>query len=204
MADGITHERWRKMGFLPIAIIALGAAIFSLKDPFYLYCSISILWNYLLTAFIGPDLDQISLGSQDAKMIWRIPILGFLGFIWWSTYAYIMAILTRKHSAHRSWLTHSIIPGTLIRMAWHNLPIGAVLYLASLKFDIWFMLPFAAPYLIGQFIAWSVTDLIHLILDRSPQYATNQQRSLGRRYDNRRYNNEHGHRPRRARTHRRI
>jgi hypothetical protein len=192
MADGETHEKWRRVGFIGIVVLEVGGIIywtstFPQRNEIFL-CMVSLLFNYFLTRYISPDLDQLTMTSQEARMFKELSIFGLLGMMWWLGYAGIMAILVGKGSAHRSKLTHTIIPGTLIRMIWFNIPISLVLYFVHQKYQLLSYSYLVAPYLIGQFISWSYADIIHFTLDRKPQRsqdATDQRRNHSNRTNSR-------------------
>lgn len=76
---------------------------------------------------------------------------------------------------HRSIGSHGIIIGTTGRMIWFNIPIFVLLYLFSSSYwgssDIFYLSYqlyvdyWLIPYLVSQFVAWTLGDAVHVLLD---------------------------------------
>jgi len=141
---------------------------------------------------VSPDLDLISISGQDGRLITfgqkfavKFKKYGFLakiaGFfvglpsfffsLWSAFYAYGCQFV----GGHRNWLSHSPIIGTIGRMIWFNIMIFGwmwILYLYGTtnwgwkSFEYQFYLDaWLFPALLGQFLAWNISDGIHLVLD---------------------------------------
>jgi hypothetical protein len=97
----------------------------------------------------------------------EIPLLGYVFYMYWTAYALSMSALakllrvSRGHlGAHRTWLTHSYF-GTIVRVAYFNLPIIAGLTFTGFHPPGWF-----GSYLTAMTIAFAYSDSIHYKLDR--------------------------------------
>lgn len=186
MADGKTHERILRQFW--VIIIPLGFVLFMVSkvktDHIYWWYDLQywlmVYVNFALCEYIDPDLDLLGLTKSEGDVLrtFRAIHLGFLGalFISWSfIYAYIALLF----GGHRSWFSHGIIVGTIGRMIWFNIPF-AMIYWFMVNYSIsnWGTPPFSdiginyfwaniwlKPYIITQFIAWSIGDGVHLIGD---------------------------------------
>jgi hypothetical protein len=181
MASGEIHSSYIQKGWsvvIPLGIVYTGFLYVYGVKYFYLY-PIFFYMNYSLCDVFNPDNDLISITSGEGiilrttKKYW----LGFLGALLVS-YGFLYSYLIGLVGGHRSKFSHSMILGTLGRMIFYNFP-GYIFLLnfysygirnwgwtltiglyESCKMEIWL-----APYLISQFLAWSIGDGIHLILD---------------------------------------
>lgn len=174
MADGRTHEKYLRKGWaviIPLGAVLLIAFRWNWLYPLFLYL------NFALCDFIDPDLDHgiVTKGEWDALRIAKRYYLGLIGAIF-VAYSFIYAYLIGKH---RSWKSHGWIIGTIGRMIWFNLPLGTlVAYMVNhsivnwgtpswdiVGFNYYWMNVWLKPYLLAQFIAWSIGDGTHLLLD---------------------------------------
>jgi hypothetical protein len=176
MADGVTHYRWYKLIFIPIAI-PTGVGLFLVLHLMYSKWDINpyifflfYLLNYFMARFIDPDLDQIGLTNAEGRMISKkggfvLSFVGALNASYWFMYAWGIGWV----GGHRSFFSHGWIIGTLIRMVYFNIPVGILLDWIIKRFTIsvtWNGLwVWVAPYFVGQFCAWFLTDGTHLFLD---------------------------------------
>jgi uncharacterized metal-binding protein len=196
MTDGVTHVKYHNKFWIPSLVFSAIINILIFRNNFVqliLFESFFVICYWLGENIIGPDLDLISISSQDGRMITfgekvakKLSRLGFIGSIigffvgiipfmfsaWSSFYAYTMQFL----GGHRNIFSHSPILSTLGRMIWFNIIIFIILlnvysigvanwnwssnYVFELYLDIWLF-----DYFLAQFIAWSISDLIHLFLD---------------------------------------
>jgi hypothetical protein len=137
-----------------------------------------LFYNYSWCNIVGPDLDQITITDQEGRALRGTKksgcIIGFFGALWvayWFMYAWLISLF----GGHRSWASHGFEIGTIIRMAYYNFGIVATVFefenfikylwqspiiTFNLHLNIWLI-----PYLVTQFVSWSVADGIHLILD---------------------------------------
>ena len=181
MADGATHVKYHNRFWIP-ALICSGILSFLLFKHNILQL---ILFNlfFVLNYWMGEnlvscDLDLLSISGQDGRMLTEgkknifIGFLGLLFALWSMVYSWIMQFL----GGHRNIFSHGIILGTLGRILWFNIPIIFILsniysfgvvhwhwssnFSYELYLDIWLV-----PYLCAQFLAWFITDDIHIILD---------------------------------------
>ena len=174
MADGATHERYLRKGWviiLPLGAILLVASQWNWLYPPFLYL------NFALCDFIDPDLDLIGLTKSewDTLRVAKRYRLGLVGAIFLA-YSFIYAYVS---GSHRSWKSHGWFIGTIGRMIWFNIPLAiTIAFMVNHSIVSWdtpswdivgwnyyWMNVWLTPYLITQFIAWSIGDGIHLILD---------------------------------------
>jgi hypothetical protein len=106
-----------------------------------------------------------------------VPFCFALGLVGLFTAQYSMAYawLIEFVGGHRSFFSHSPVISTLIRQVWFNVPISFVLnwiftignqkwgwhsIYFELYCDYWLI-----PYLLAQFTAFGISDIIHIVLD---------------------------------------
>lgn len=181
MYDGQIHFKWLKRGFwlipsLSIAWIFVVMTAGYLPDELYPY----IIWahfNYFITRYIDPDLDQLSMTSADNRMVREIWILGIAFAGYWTLYAFILFAIAKTFGfahpwlgAHRTWLSHSVPIGTIGRILFFNFPLIClgvaaenVNHIVSLNWD--YTMSFVIPYIASQFVVWCIADSIHLKVD---------------------------------------
>lgn len=181
MADGKTHERYYNSLGWPLVFLSIGLVLFLGRlSVNSIILSVFILLNYKLADFIDPDADQLIQVQGDWELYQESKRFGCLGgFVgmliigYWQGYSAIIAQI----GGHRSFWSHSLVFGTLGRMVYHNVPyliLFSLFYLFSSYFWGWsidvFIFQFyfdfwLGLYFLGQFIAWSIGDSIHLLLD---------------------------------------
>jgi uncharacterized metal-binding protein len=137
-----------------------------------------LFFNYSWCNVVDPDLDQISLGSQEGRALRGTKrfgcFVGFFGALWvsyWFMYAFFIGLV----GGHRSVFSHGVVIGTIGRMIYFNVPIflffvgvgdiGKAYFqwantLHNLYLEVWLL-----PYVITQLTAWLIADQIHLTLD---------------------------------------
>jgi hypothetical protein len=196
MAPGNVHRYYHDKFWLFGFLISFGIGIIVFRNNLFhlmIYEISYVIFYWLGENVVSPDLDQIVVGSQDAKLITfgekiaiRLKKLKFLakiiGFfvglpalffsLWSAVYAYGNQFL----GGHRNFWSHSFMISTVGRMIWFDIVIFIGIwnfYLFGVKswrwntslsfefyLDVWL---FSA--LLGQFLAWTISDSIHLILD---------------------------------------
>ena len=180
MADGTVHFKYYKLGLIaaiPIGLTAFGLLLFLGHVNSYVFI-LSYFVSYAIGAVLDPDADQWSLTQGEGRVLRTTRrftfIIGFFGALWvsyWFMYAWFVSLF----GGHRSWISHGFIIGTVIRIIFFNVIIGAILIAVfsygvinfgwssityELYLDVW-----VSPYLLGQFLAWFISDGIHLMLD---------------------------------------
>jgi hypothetical protein len=195
LAPGTVHVLWHNKAWILawgmstlIGIIIFNVSFFRL----FVFEIFYILFYLIAENLVSPDIDLISISGQDGRLITfgeklavRLKRFGFfakiIGFfvglpsfffsLWSAFYAYGCQFF----GGHRSWLSHSPVVGTIGRMIWFNILILGmmwILYLYGVSawtwknfgyefyLDVWLI-----PALLGQFLAWNISDGIHLTLD---------------------------------------
>jgi hypothetical protein len=183
MASGEIHQDYLNKAWIfiiPFSILVFLIALLNQVDLPFLY-PIFICFNYWLCDFIDPDNDLMGMTQSEGRILrlskkyW----IGFLGALFVS-YSFIYAYIVGLFGGHRSWLSHGWIIGTLFRMFFYNIPLFFSLWVfysygisnwqwrtdVPLKY-IFYMDRWVMPYLSMQFLAWFISDGIHLILDTS-------------------------------------
>jgi len=177
LAPGEIHYLWYKRSIIisvPLSVLytIILVPYSAIINP-YLFLAFYLI-NYGLGSIVEPDLDQMGLTSSEGRMLRGSKhvskIFGFLGafwVMWWFLYAYVISLV----GGHRSKYSHSLFLSTAIRMIWFNIPIILIMFLIKQYYgwddwynqfylDVWLY-----PYLLGQFLAWSLSDSCHLLLD---------------------------------------
>lgn len=180
MADGATHHEYWEKGLKPVAIAcAIGFA----TGLFYAqgYPAEFFFWffvHYLSGRYIDPDLDQEGITSAEGRMGRELGFFGLLWKWWWMLYALLLGYAIKRlkikgaiGGTHRTWLSHSVVPGTPIRMFFLDLPFFLVLYLANTMLykhgigTIEFAILDLVTFFSAQFLGLGMADFIHLKLD---------------------------------------
>lgn len=127
---------------------------------------------FLGERYISPDLDLLSLSDSDGRFL-RLRkvniVLGLFGLFWvilWLIYAWLI-------NKHRSFFSHGLIVGTVLRMAWLSIPFLFIInWIATLNGwtidEYWYQ--FYCEYylidlLLGMFFGLLLSDCIHILLD---------------------------------------
>ena len=156
MPNGKVHIRlWKQWSFLAIipALLALYAQDF--------LTALCIPLGYLMGAFIGPDLDQVGISSDEGRMMRSFGFLGSLFAAWWLPYAYLMRFL----GGHRSFWSHLPLISTALRFAWGFWPIvGLGTWWIITRNEFW-VLPIAGRSIIGLISGMTVSDTVHCTAD---------------------------------------
>jgi uncharacterized metal-binding protein len=148
MSSGKFHRTFNTVASVPIT----GALIFGLGTPVPLALSFAAGYT-IATYFINPDLDLYSDGYQS----W-----GIFRFYW---YPY------QKILAHRSFLSHAPIVGTLFRIAYLlTLPVLVLLLVGtaarnSVREALLAWIPQFLPYILMFILGMVISDALHLVLD---------------------------------------
>jgi len=142
MPNGVVHRRLWVSNF-PNAILAtaLGVRIHPVIGA-------GIAAGYLLGNIVEPDLDLIQKTRSENAMLDKLGAIGCVWFGYWATYG----CLFRKH--HRSWLSHGLFIGTIIRFAY--LFLWYSLLSPVLTIDL---------FMVGLLIGLAISDAVHIIAD---------------------------------------
>jgi hypothetical protein len=189
------HDKMWVVGFVFALILGAGIFYKSLANFlifvvlyifFYAIAERFISPDLDLLSLSAQDGRMIMLGKHTLEKIrhWNffirvllIPFCFVLGLFGLFTAQYSMAYawLIEFGGGHRSVFSHSPVLSTLIRQLWFNVPISFVINWIftignqrfawhsiywELYLDYWLV-----PYLLAQFVAWSVSDITHLVLD---------------------------------------
>jgi uncharacterized metal-binding protein len=172
----VHHEYWKRD--LPYAV-GLGVVLFVVGLFKNLYLAEFAVWFvfwYWMGRYIDPDLDLPGVTQAEGRMLRELGLLGVLLFAGTSLYAaliaWIMRVLKIKGNPHRSKLTHSIVPGTIIRAGMINVPIYALVdmfgQLLLRSFEIYLAFAFSdiLAFILAQVAGLGVSDLRHISLDK--------------------------------------
>jgi hypothetical protein len=180
MPAGPVHHQWHK-SLIPavVCVAAAGEVVsFLLKEPFIAQASGWFFVWYLLGRYIDPDWDQQGITAAEGRIqreLWPLApfILSTTTFYASSVYA-LVKILRVKGAiggTHRTWLTHSIVPGTLGRMAVICTPlilmVNYATFLLSSYSNTMIVVPtyVAYPFFVGMFLGLGLADFLHIMLD---------------------------------------
>lgn len=180
MSDGVTHHEYWKKGLVPVGIAcAIGFA----TGFFYWngYPAMFFLWtflSYLSGRYVDPDLDQEGITSAEGRMGRELGFFGLLWKWWWMLYALLLGYAIKRlkirgaiGGTHRTILSHSIVPGTPIRMFFLDFPFYLMIYFVNNMMEnhalgsISFATPDLVVFFSAQFLGLGMADFIHLKLD---------------------------------------
>jgi hypothetical protein len=177
--DGATHYKYWKRGLavvIPASGILFVAGIFS-----NLYVSEFALWLlfwYWCGRYIDPDWDLLGVTQAEGRIQRELDLLAVFILPVTTFYAAGIGYIVKKFhiahaigGSHRTWLTHSLVPGTLLRCVliclclgsmvnWANFILGHFLngVLVFYPYDL-------AAFGLAQFAGLGTADSIHLWLD---------------------------------------
>lgn len=165
--DGHLHEKdaRRIIRIMTVPYLSVAIATLFWRDAWL--CSIGLLIGMWGGYAITPDADHTAMTREEYRAMkhWGLP--GAILVAYMMPYAYIFP--------HRSRWSHSIFPGTLIRIAYVSV-IPTLLLIALLNWiDIGMF-----PYWLygGLIIAWSIQDMFHYIRDEIGPLGTNRKRKV--------------------------
>jgi len=168
MAPGNVHRAVWKANIPRVITLTLGVIVIFHRFWWSYWFAGVLLLSYLSGKYIEPDLDQPALTVSDSSMKRDFPIVGYLMVLWWTIYAYVvfaLALITGKTNGylggHRTWASHSIFPGTVLRQIWLDIPIMVPFWIFN-----WDVNQSIIPIVLGQFAGLAINDLLHLKYDR--------------------------------------
>lgn len=176
MPDGATHhEYWNKY----LTPVGIACAIGFATGFFYWngYPAEYFFWvfvSYLSGRYVDPDLDIEGVTASEGRMSRELDLFGLLWRWWWMLYALLLSYIVKRlkikggvGGAHRTWLSHTIVPGTIIRMIFVNLPFFFMINLVSgtLPGTIEVARLDLITYYLAQFTGLGLADYFHLNLD---------------------------------------
>lgn len=162
MPSGKVHDfYWKKVVRLAIVFVLVLwfvlDLLFANLQPFtcdYGHCfstatviSLGVLLGYLLGKFITPDLDMPGITQNEWEMMKRFKLIGAIFVAVWMPYGYVMK--------HRSFLSHSYIFSTLLRMVY------MFWWVAFIGYTVLNVL------LLGTLIGLGLSDALHIWLDKN-------------------------------------
>lgn len=129
------------------------------------------VWGALAGLVLSPDLD-VDHGFIGLRQIQKIWIIGRPLSIFWRAIWYPYAKLV----SHRSWISHSPVVGTLIRLV----------YLGAVLSPIWYILSARHGFQLGSewlpfVIGLMIVDTIHILMDLGGALRANARRKSRRR-----------------------
>jgi hypothetical protein len=182
MPSGEVHHQYWKKDLPYIVGVSVVTFVVSLFLQKY-YVSEFVVWYvvwYWAGRYFDPDLDLPGVTMSEGRMLRELGLLGVLLFAGTSFYAAFIGWIIKKFKiggaiggSHRTWLTHSIVPGTLIRVAFIDFPIYySIDILNKLIFIIlggWlnFGLGDILAFILAQVAGLGTSDLRHILLDNA-------------------------------------
>lgn len=179
MPSGEVHFAYWKKG-LKVAVL-VAAAIFVAGLLYSSYLSEFALWFlfwYWCGRWCDPDLDLIGISAAEGRLLRELDLLGVFILPLTTFYAAGIGYVIRKFripgaigGSHRTWLTHSLIPGTLLRCVFICICLGSVINWADFIFGylrngaLHFHPYDLAAFGLAQFMGLGIADAIHIWLD---------------------------------------
>lgn len=177
---GPVHHKYHQ-AYMPVAFavsIAVFIAGFFVDGGYISEGAVWFLFWYWAGRYIDPDWDLQGITMAEGRMTRELDILGVFMAPVTAFYAAAVGYTIRKFNVkgaiggtHRTYLTHSLIPGTLGR----QLLICSILYFVlnlandAVAHIIGGRLEFATldlfAFVVGQFLGLGSADLVHIILD---------------------------------------
>jgi hypothetical protein len=183
MPAGKVHAEYhRKYQLLAIGVGIFAFCVGLLYNSYICVVAVWFVIWYWAGRYIDPDLDLQGITAAEGRMLRELDILGVFLVPITAFYAALIGYIIKKFKikgaiggSHRTWLTHSIVPGTLIRQAIICLVISFGVNLANEITQIAFGFVFTFSILdilagmLGQFLGLGSADLIHILLDNSAE-----------------------------------
>jgi len=165
--DGHLHERDSKIAIRITIPLAIFVACFSVVWIGLLQIAIGMIIGSFSGFAVTPDADHLAMTREEYRAMKRWGLFGVLLVAYMTPYAYLIP--------HRSKLSHTIFPGTLIRMAYMSI-IPTLLIIVSMK---WLNID-TFPYwlYIGLFFGWAAQDSLHYIRDGIGPFGTDRKRRV--------------------------
>lgn len=148
--DGYLHERDGKRVLrvvLPLSvIIALVTIVW--RDAWQV--AIGLYLGALCGYAITPDADHTAMTREEYRAMRKWKVFGAVLVGYMTPYAYLVP--------HRSRLSHSIFPGTLLRILYVTWWLLGIILFLRFRFDLKILgIPFFASFCFG----WSLQDIFH-------------------------------------------
>lgn len=179
-AGAVHYEYWKRGLYAAVPGAAIGVIIGILYQNLYLveFWMWWLFW-YWMGRYIDPDWDQAGITAAEGRMRRELGLLSLVIFPVTAFYAelvgHLIDVLNIKGAiggTHRTWLTHSLVPGTVIRQVVVCLCLALALNLTNEALAVTFggSLNFAAKdlhtFYFAMFAGLGTTDLIHILLDK--------------------------------------
>jgi len=148
--DGHLHEkdaRFVVKAFTPFCVAILIATILW-RDAWQVALGLylGILCGYAIT----PDADHLAMTREEYRAMKKWGILGAMLVGYMTPYAYIFP--------HRSRWSHSMIPGTLLRILYVTFPIIGLILLLHFNFNFTIL---RTPFYFSMIFGWCLQDAFH-------------------------------------------
>ena|SRR5688572_7536076 len=179
MPDGATHHRFWRRGLTVVAVSSAFLFVWGIMYNSYV-SEFAVWWLfwYWMGRYIDPDLDLLGTTMAEGRMLRELDLLGVFMVPVWTFYAAGIGYAVKKFKikgaiggTHRTWLTHSLIPGTLIRQALICLCLHIAVNWATFGTNVLFggTINFhpsdVGTFLLAQFAGLGLADAIHIYLD---------------------------------------
>lgn len=156
MPSGKFHrDRWSDVRTWVLVFVVI-LLVLSVSFGFYLLLlAFGIFFGYELGAYVEPDLDHRNMTYSEYAVMRKFGCLGALWVGFWTPYSYLVP--------HRSFLSHSVPVGTLVRFLYlFSIPAILVVWAGNLELlqDARILV-----FLLGVFLGMMVSDFIHVWFD---------------------------------------
>lgn len=163
--DGHLHEKDSRRALRVIGPLALAIALVTIVWRDAWQVALGLYLGALCGFAITPDADHRAMTREEYRAMKRWGFLGAILVGYMTPYAYMFP--------HRSRWSHSLFPGTILRILYVTwLMIGMIIFV-RLNFDLTILwLPFYSSFIFG----WSIQDILHYKRDNLGFFGMNRRR----------------------------
>lgn len=178
-AGPVHHEYWKRDLPVVLATSVILAVLGLFTSSYLVEFAIWYSFWYWTGRYFDPDLDLTGVTMAEGRMLRELGLLGVFLFGVTSSYAALIGWIIKTFKikgaiggTHRTWLTHSIVPGTLIRVAMIDILVYSMVEIIGklLHFLLGGYLTFALGDILGfilsQICGLGTSDARHIYLDK--------------------------------------